>query len=87
MIFVALYVDDLVLACNNDEMLQTKALCERFELTDLGQLIYFLGMEIDQDFISGNISVRQTNLPQTYWRSSAWRTAAPSRHRKILDSS
>ena len=64
MIFVALYVDDLVLACNNEEMLQTtkKALCERFELTDLGRLKYYLGMEIGQDFVSCNASVRQTKF-------------------------
>ena len=64
MIFVALYVDDLVLACNNDELLQTtkKALCERFEMIDLGRLKYFLGMEIDQDSISGNVFVCQTKF-------------------------
>ena len=46
MILVALYVDDLVLACNNDEMLQTTTgvLREQFEMTDLGRLKYFLGM-------------------------------------------
>ena len=64
MIFVALYVDDLVLACNNDKMLQMtkEALCKRFDMTDLGQLKYFLGMEIDQDAISGNVSIRQTKF-------------------------
>ena len=39
-----------------------KALCERFEMTDLGRLKYFLGMEIDQDSSSGNGSVRQTKF-------------------------
>ena len=49
MIFVALYVDDLVLACNNDKMLQMtkEAPCNRFDMTDFGRLEYLLGVEID----------------------------------------
>ena len=31
-------------------------------MADLGWLKYFLDMEIDQDAISGNISVRQTKF-------------------------
>ena len=55
MIFVALYVDDLVLASSTDELLKStkKALGDRFEMTDMGQLKYFLGMEIDQDLTAG----------------------------------
>ncbi|KAG2759912.1 Retrovirus-related Pol polyprotein from transposon TNT 1-94 [Phytophthora cactorum] len=64
MIFVALYVDDLVLASNNDKLLKStkKALSERFDMTDLGHLKYFLGMEIDQDVVTGKVSMRQTKF-------------------------
>uniref|UniRef100_A0AAV1TY97 Reverse transcriptase Ty1/copia-type domain-containing protein n=1 Tax=Peronospora matthiolae TaxID=2874970 RepID=A0AAV1TY97_9STRA len=43
MIFVALYVDDLVVASNNDELLKStkKALGDRFDMTDLGYLKFF----------------------------------------------
>ncbi|GMF82131.1 unnamed protein product [Phytophthora fragariaefolia] len=60
MIFVALYVDDLILASNNDELLKStkEALSVRFEMTDTGPLKYFLGMEIDQGLRTGNVSVR-----------------------------
>ena len=61
MIFVALYVDDLVLA---SKILQDtkQALSDRFEMTDMGQLKYFLGMEIEQDVMTGKVSVRQTKF-------------------------
>ncbi|KAH7488926.1 Retrovirus-related Pol polyprotein from transposon RE1 [Phytophthora ramorum] len=58
MIFVALYVDDLVLASSNDELLESTkhALSKRFEMTDLGELEYFLGMEIKNDRDSGKVT-------------------------------
>ncbi|GMG39212.1 unnamed protein product [Aspergillus oryzae] len=64
MIFVALYVDDLVLASNNDELLKStkEALSSRFDMTDLGHLRYFLGMEIEQDLSAGRVSIRQTKF-------------------------
>uniref|UniRef100_H3H9D6 Reverse transcriptase Ty1/copia-type domain-containing protein n=1 Tax=Phytophthora ramorum TaxID=164328 RepID=H3H9D6_PHYRM len=67
MIFVALYVDDLVLASSNDELLESTkhALSKRFEMTDLGELEYFLGMEIKNDRDSGKVTVRQTKFLQS----------------------
>uniref|UniRef100_H3H842 Integrase catalytic domain-containing protein n=1 Tax=Phytophthora ramorum TaxID=164328 RepID=H3H842_PHYRM len=64
MIFVALYVDDLILASSNDELLESTkhALSKRFEMTDLGELEYFLGMEIKNDRDSGKVTVRQTKF-------------------------
>ncbi|GMF70890.1 unnamed protein product [Phytophthora fragariaefolia] len=64
MIFVALYVDDLILASSSDKMLQDtkQALSDRFEMTDMGQLKYFLGIEIEQDVVTGKVSVRQTKF-------------------------
>ncbi|CEG45257.1 hypothetical protein VITISV_038864 [Plasmopara halstedii] len=64
MIFVALYVDDLILASSSLKMLkETKqSLSDRFEMTDMGQLKYFLEMEIEQDTIAGTVSMRQTTF-------------------------
>ena len=64
MIFVTLYVDDLILASSADKMLQeTKhALSSRFEMTDMGQLKYFLGIEIEQNIKSRTLTMRQTKF-------------------------
>ena len=51
------YVDYLVIASNIFEQIQStkQALRERFDMTDLGDLKYFLGMEIDQEVSAGTI--------------------------------
>ena len=48
LIFVALYVDDLILASSNSKMLQEvkQALSDRFEMTDMSKLKYFHAIEI-----------------------------------------
>jgi hypothetical protein len=50
-ILVLLFVDDLALASNSREMLDEfkKSLMEKFEMKDLGELRWFLGMRITRD--------------------------------------
>jgi hypothetical protein len=48
--FIIVYIDDLILVCNNkDKLLQVKELSRKFEMKDLGDLHFFLSMEVERD--------------------------------------
>ena len=74
MIFVVLYVDDLILASSNNELLKStkRALSKRFEMTGLGELEYFLGTEIKNDRESGQVTVRQTKALSEAMQEAVW---------------
>ena len=50
MIFVALYVDDLIFMGNNNEMIEEfkGTMIREFEMTNLGLMKFFLGLEVPQ---------------------------------------
>ncbi|XP_026458704.1 uncharacterized protein LOC113359253 [Papaver somniferum] len=50
MIILCLYVDDLIFLSNNNEMVKEfmEAMIREFEMTDLGLMSYFLGLEVLQ---------------------------------------
>jgi hypothetical protein len=49
--FVVVYIDDFILVCNNkDKLSQIKEEPSRkFEMKDLGDLHFFLNMEVERD--------------------------------------
>ena len=56
---VGVYVDDIVVACKSEKRMKEfkKAICERFDVKDLGKLHHFLGMRVVQDDESGDVWV------------------------------
>ncbi|CAA0825713.1 cysteine-rich RLK (RECEPTOR-like protein kinase) 8 [Striga hermonthica] len=50
-LIVSLYVDDLIYTGNNEEMIKElkEDMMKTFEMTDLGQMSYFLGIEVNQE--------------------------------------
>ncbi|KAJ0390802.1 hypothetical protein ATCC90586_010398 [Pythium insidiosum] len=61
MAFVVLYVDDLIIACSSTSLLKSikEALSDRFEMSDLGEHRFCLGMQINRDLKQGTL----TTLP------------------------
>jgi histone deacetylase 1/2 len=49
--FIMVYVDDLILVCNDqNKLLQIKKkLSQKFEMKDLGELHFFLRMEVERN--------------------------------------
>jgi len=59
---IALYVDDLLIACSDQETLDStkRELSNRFKMKDLGESRIILGMDICRDHKAGTLSVSQT---------------------------
>ena len=66
LLIIALYVDDLLIACSDESMLsKTKNdLSERFKMKDLGESRIILGMDITRDRSARTLSVCQSRYAQ-----------------------
>lgn len=62
-LIVCLYVDDLIFTGNNPKLIFEfrEAMISQFEMTDLGLMSYFLGIEVSQ--LDNRIFISQKNMP------------------------
>ena len=69
---IAVYVDDIVLAGPSDEKIAEvkQSISERFELKDMGELKYFLGMQVIQE--DGKFGLVSPLILKTFSRNLAW---------------
>ena len=83
MFLVAVYVDNIVLACKSIERIAEvkKAPAKHFEVKDLGELHYFLGMKVVQNQKSGEVWISQPayakNIVQHFGMEHAKAVATP----------
>ncbi|CAL9029558.1 unnamed protein product [Prunus brigantina] len=71
-LIVCLYVDDLIYTGNDATMFEQfkKSMMVEFDMTDLGKMRYFLGIEVIQGSM-GSLSVNESMLKRS-WRDSTW---------------
>ena len=63
LIILTLYVDDILLTGKDPVLVDQKKreLKERFEMTDMGEVIRILGMEVKRDYDQGTLAITQTD--------------------------
>jgi len=59
--YIGVYVDDIILTAQDDKQIKRmkNALSHKFDIKDMGQLHYFLGIKVLQDKKSGNVWIGQ----------------------------
>ena len=63
---IGVYVDDFVIAGENSERMQVKtSLSEKFDVKDLGELHYFLGVQVVQDHKRGTVWMGQPTFAES----------------------
>ena len=67
-IFLILYVDDILLASSDVDLLQEtkKFLSSKFDMKDLGEASFVLGIEIHQDIRNGVLALSQKAYLEKY---------------------
>ena len=81
LVFVAIYVDDILIASKWLQVVQkTKELfAKKFKVTDMGRLHYFLGVRIHLS--DGALWLAQEQYAENIPSNSTWRRARPSAYR------
>lgn len=81
-VYIILYVDDIIIASNNVKYISNmyEKLCNNFELTDLGDISYYLDIEVTKDE-DGIYNICQTSyigkLLRTYKMEKAKESKIP----------
>ncbi len=77
--FIVVYVDDLILVCNDqNKLLQIKEeLNQKFEMKDLGELHFFLGMEVERNRDERVLRINQIKYLKDILNVFKWRIVSP----------
>ena len=80
LIVVSIYVNDLLVTGNSEKLVEEfKAkMLKAFEMTDLGLMSYFLGMEAKQDH--NGVFISQKKYTNEYSRNFTWKIAKAPAH-------
>ena len=78
---IAVYVDDLMIACSDEAQMRwvKNHLSSTYEMSDLGQLAWCLGMRVTQDLASRTITLDQQEYLQTVLKAYRMDDCNPSR--------
>lgn len=78
---VAVYVDDMIIAINDNEWLLDvkRELSHAFEMKDLGEINYCLGIELTRDK-ENRVYLNQKFSPKSYLNVSAWLIVSQQQH-------
>ena len=76
---IGIYVDDILLAGKNDKRISEVklALAERFDVKDLGELNYFLGVKIVQNHRAGTIWIGQPTYTEEILKKFSMKNCKP----------
>lgn len=68
--YYAVYVDDIVLTGRSDGKINmiNQTLRKQFQIKDIGELHYFLGVNVVQDLLTGNVWIGQQTYMQNILR-------------------
>ncbi len=73
---IGVYVDDIVIAGESSERIK-KALSEKFDVKDLGELNYFLGVQVIQDHKDGKVWIGQPTFTESVLKKYGMQEAKP----------
>lgn len=79
-LIVAVYVDDLLVTGNSVDMIERfkKQMNQWFEMTDMGKLSYYLGIEVDQN--KGYIELKQTGYAKKIIKKAGLKGCNPTKY-------
>ena len=80
MMFIGIYVDDIILAARNEKQLKQvkEKLSTKFDIKDLGELKYFLGMKVEQSKENGSIWIGQPAYTENLLKRLGMQDSKPS---------
>ena len=81
MFLIAVYVDDILLAGKSDKRMAKvkQALSQQFQVKDMGELHYFLGMRVVQDPSTGSVWIGQQSYTEDVLRRFGMENSKPIR--------